>query len=103
LLSFLNSFTFPYSWEVPNSKNKKAIRFPLWLLKIKKPWGQFGHPWLSNPLSGLDLWVTPLKIKEIEVKNLVHASSSKAILTTLVLNCQEEFDPVGSSRLILNG
>jgi hypothetical protein len=49
-------------------KNKKAIRLPLWLLKMKKPWGFNGHPWLPIPPSGSDLWVTLAKIKIEKVK-----------------------------------
>jgi hypothetical protein len=35
---------------------------------MKKPWGHSGHPWLLNPLSGLDLWMTFTKIVIIKVK-----------------------------------
>jgi hypothetical protein len=86
LLSFLNSFIFLYSWDISDSKNKKAIRFPLWLLNIKKPWGQFGHPWLSYPLSGLGLWVTPVKIeiKEIEYRDIVHFFPYSASLKHII-------------------
>ena len=41
---------------------------------MKKPWGRFGHPWPSNPIAELDLWVTPFKIeiKKIEIGNRTH-------------------------------
>jgi hypothetical protein len=44
---------------------------------MKKPWGRLGHPWLSIPLWGLDLWVTlaKIKIKKEEIENSNHGLS----------------------------
>jgi len=40
---------------------------------MKKPWGRSGHPWLSIPISGLDLWVAffKIKIEEVEVRHFL--------------------------------
>jgi len=64
------------------TKNKKAIKFPLWLLRNKKAMGPSGHPWLSIPTSGLNLRVTPskIKIKEVKIENSLHGSTFCKIL-----------------------
>jgi len=58
----------------PRKKIKRATEFPLWLSENKKAMGPSGHPWLSIPTSGLNLRVTPskIKIKEVKVENSFH-------------------------------
>jgi hypothetical protein len=62
---------------LPPKKIKKPQSCPYGFKRIKKPWGPLGHPWLSIPRSGLNLWVTlsKIKIKEIKVENLFHRLS----------------------------
>jgi hypothetical protein len=66
---------------------------------MKKPWGRSGHPWLSIPISGLDLWVAffKIKIKEVEVRKEIHGSSFDhciKILNILISNCQGNFKTI---------
>jgi hypothetical protein len=85
---------------------------------MKKPWGRSGHPWLSIPISGLDLWVAffKIKIKEVEVRHFLvtlplrdYKTYSRSVvkenLRDLVipqLREMESADPPGMSSKILS-
>jgi hypothetical protein len=50
-------------------------------LRIEKPWGALGHPWLLIPY-GWNLWVTPIKIKVIEIIYSLHGSPFDRLIKT---------------------
>ncbi|MEW6377330.1 MAG: hypothetical protein AB1502_16255 [Thermodesulfobacteriota bacterium] len=65
-------------------------------LEIKKPWGQSGHPWLSIPITGWNLWMTPvkIKIKEVKVKKSFHMVTLRIYKTYPVGIVKRKFDLV---------
>jgi hypothetical protein len=76
----------------PPQKIKKAIKFPLWLLGNKKAMGPSGHPWLSIPTSGLNLRVTPskIKIKKVKVENSLHCPTFWKLLKHILAGLSRE-------------
>ena len=91
ILSIPLSYVFS-SYSSP-SKNKKSHKVPpMALREIKKPWGPSGHPWLSIPTSGLNLRVTPckIKIKEVKVENSFHRPAFQKLLEHILSGLSRE-------------